>query len=312
MIYNVKNEGIMKNFLKKPVSKAFIGAVLTIAIGVITSLLGNWDTTQKFFVIKVLTFIVLALLYIITTIIYTVIDLNQRQSYEILKHQVDTFEDLVISIISICQNTSSDVNKCIHVVNEKHIIDPNIWDYEKACRIVSEQVYNNICRLSDSKKYGVAYIKLIEDERSENEVEMIAYANQNHHQPTIFKLKRNFKNIDKKNSYHDLCLFAERKADSDIRFGIDEVNEVFAYDSKEKAAKNHNKYHLYVGIPVFCDDDKMVGLLEIVGLDDTKFRCKSKDEVEEIVNKFLVPYANVFLLLQKLEKALLAGTKAKP
>ena len=95
MIYNVKNEGIMKNFLKKPVSKAFIGAVLTIAIGVITSLLGNWDTTQKFFVIKVLTFIVLALLYIITTIIYTVIDLNQRQSYEILKHQVDTFEDLV-------------------------------------------------------------------------------------------------------------------------------------------------------------------------------------------------------------------------
>lgn len=153
---------------------------------------------------------------------------------------------------------------------------------------------------------------MIEDERSENEVEMIAYANQNHHQPTIFKLKRNFKNIDKKNSYHDLCLFAERKADSDIRFGIDEVNEVFAYDSKEKAAKNHNKYHLYVGIPVFCDDDKMVGLLEIVGLDDTKFRCKSKDEVEEIVNKFLVPYANVFLLLQKLEKALLAGTKAKP
>ena len=69
---------------------------------------------------------------------------------------------------------------------------------------------------------------------------------------------------------------------------------------------------MYVGIPVFCDDDKMVGLLEIVGLDDTKFRCKSKDEVEEIVNKFLVPYANVFLLLQKLEKALLAGTKAKP
>lgn len=103
MIYNVKNEGIMKNFLKKPVSKAFIGAVLTIAIGVITSLLGNWDTTQKFFVIKVLTFIVLALLYIITTIIYTVIDLNQRQSYEILKHQVDTFEDLVISIISIAK-----------------------------------------------------------------------------------------------------------------------------------------------------------------------------------------------------------------
>lgn len=301
----------MKSFFTKPVNKAFISAAFTVIIGVITSILGNWDTSQPFFALKVFLFILLIILYFVFTIFCTKIDLKQRYSNEVLKNQVDTFEALVISIISICQTTASDVNTCIHLANEKHIIDPNIWNYEKSCRLITEHIYSNICKLSNSKKYGVAYIRLIEDKNNESEVEMVAYANQNHHKPTIFKKKRPFKgeNINLNNAYHDICLFADGKADTDIRFGSDEVNEVFVYDSKEKAAKNRNKYHLYIGIPVFCDNNKMIGLLEIVGLDESKLKCATKEEVDEIVNKFFVPYANIFLLLHKLEKALLAGTK---
>lgn len=299
----------MRAFITKPVVRAIIVALLTVFIGLITSFLGNWDSAQPYFIIKVVVFLGVALAYICFTGFYAKNDVNQRRSYEVLQHQLDTFEDLVISIISICETTASDVNTCIHLVNEKHIIDPNIWNYEKACKLVCERIYDNICKLSGSKKYGVAYIRLIEDEVSEDKVEMIAYANQNRHKPTIYKEKRQFKNVDLKNAYHDLCLFEKAKSDSDIRVGVDEVNEIFAYDSKEKSNKNRGKYHLYVGIPVFCDNRKMVGLLEVVGLDETKFQCFTKEEVEEVSNKFLVPYANIFLLLHKLEKALLAGTK---
>ena len=52
----------------------------------------------------------------------------------------------------------------------------------------------------------------------------------------------------------------------------------------------------------------MIGLLEVIGFDDTKLGCVTREEAEEITNKYLVPYANVFLLLHKMEKALLAGT----
>ena len=52
----------------------------------------------------------------------------------------------------------------------------------------------------------------------------------------------------------------------------------------------------------------MIGLLEIVGLDNSMLSCVSKEELEEVTNKFLVPYANVFLLLHKMERALLVGT----
>lgn len=299
----------MRAFITKPIVRAIVIALLTVLVGLITSSLGSWDSSQSYFIAKVVAFFIIVGAYILFTGYYTKNDVNQRLSYEVLQHQLDTFEDLIISIISICETTASDVNTCIHLVNEKHVIDPNIWNYEKACKLVCERIYDNICKLSGSKKYGVAYIRLVEDDLPEDKIEMIAYANQNRHKPTIFKKKRQFKNVDLKNAYHDLCLFEKAKADSDIRVGVDEVNEIFAYDSKEEANKNRGKYHLYVGIPVFCDNRKMVGLLEVVGLDDTKFKCITKEEVEEVSNKFLVPYANIFLLLHKIEKALLAGTK---
>lgn len=299
----------MKAFFVKPVVRAVVIALLTTFIGLITSTIGAWDITQPYFIPKLISIIVVIIVYISFTGFYAKNDVNQRRSYEVLQNQLDTFEDLVISIILICETTASDVNKCIHLVNEKHVIDPNIWNYEKACKLVCERIYDNICRLSESKKYGVAYIRLIEDDNCEDKIEMIAYANQNRHKPTIFKKKRQFKNVDLKNAYHDICLFEKAKSDSDIRVGVDEVNSIFAYDSKEKSNKNREKYHLYVGIPVFCDNRKMIGLLEVVGLDDTKFKCITRQEVEEVANKFLVPYANIFLLLHKMEKALLAGTK---
>ena len=147
------------------------------------------------------------------------------------------------------------------------------------------------------------YVKLVEDDGVEDKVEMIAYANQNRHKPSILGRKRKFKDIDTSSAYHDLRLFNEAKSDNSIYMGASEVDKVFV--------RNGGKHHLYIGIPVFCDSKKMIGLLEVVGLDDSMLGCTSREELDEATNKFLVPYANVFLLLHKMEKALLVGTAKK-
>ena len=156
------------------------------------------------------------------------------------------------------------------------------------------------------KQYEVAYVRLIEGKGSEDNVELIAFANQNNTTPAIFKKPRKFRNIKRKHAYHDLWLFNRSRSDLDIVIGVENVNQIFRHSANEDAL---GKYHLYVGIPVFCANRKMVGLLEIVGLDDTRFNCVTDEEIEEVANKFLVPYANIFLLLHKMEKALLAGSK---
>lgn len=292
----------LKVFFLRPPVKNVVIALLTTAVSVCVALLGNWSSSQAFFLPKIIAFGICVAIYVVILAAYTTAEVNQRRSLEILQRQVSTFEDLIISIISICETNAADINDCIHRVIETNEIDLGLWSFKKACRSICGYIYGNICKLGDSKKYGVAYIKLVEGDGVENKVEMIAYANQNKHKPSILGVQRQFKDIDLATAYHDLCLFSAAKSDNNICMGVTEVDKIFV--------RNKGKHHLYIGIPVFCDNNKMIGLLEIVGLDDTMLGCITKEELEEVTNKFLVPYANVFLLLHKMEKALLVGTTA--
>ena len=293
----------MKAFLKKPPVKNIIIAVFTTLVTVTVAILGNWSPSQTYFPLKLGGFIVCTVSYLIIMGIYTRVEVNDRRTAEIQQRQIRTFEDLVISIISICGKNSSDINVCIHNIQKTKKINLKLWSFNKASWLICEHIYNNICKLGDSKKYAVAYVKLIEDGGAEDQVEMIAYANQNGHKPTVFGKRRKFKDIDLNSAYHDLCLFNKARSDNDIAMGADEVNAIFVQNKG-----NAGKRFLYIGIPVFCDNRKMIGLLEIIGLDDSMLSCISKEELEEATNKFLVPYASVFLLVHKMERALLAGT----
>lgn len=291
-----------KNFLMKPTIKTIVIAILTIILGIPTSSLGDWNTSQANFCLKLIIFIVCAILYVSTLAIYANIESKFRRSYDVLQRQVNTFEDLIISIISICETNASDVNACIHRAIDTKKIDLGVWSFEKACRYLCQSIYGNICNLATSRKYGVAYVKLVEGDGREDSIQMIAYANQNSHRPSIFKQKRKFKNSNMSKAYCDERLFSKDKSDVSIYMGTAEVNK--------NLFNNRGRRHLYIGIPVFCDNKKMIGLLEVVGMDETMLGCISRDELEEITSRFLVPYSKVFLLLHKMEKALLVGTSA--
>lgn len=292
----------IRDFFKKPPVKTIILTLLTICVSVSVAILGNWAPSQGHFILKIVFFLVCVIADLVTLCIYTRIEVNDHRTAEIQKRQAGTFEDLITSIISICETNATNINNCIHEVNRIQKIDLNIWSFNKACGAICDSIYNNICKLGNSKKYGVAFVRLIE-EGDESEVEMVAYANQNRRKPTVFGKKRSFKNIDLHSAYHDLCLFYEAKSDIDIVMGVEEVAKVFVQNKG-----TIKKRHLYIGIPVICDNRKMIGLLEIVGMDESMLNCITREEVEEVVSKFLVPYAYMFLLIHKMEKALLAGT----
>ena len=284
----------------KPAVKNVILALFTIEISVIVGMLGTWNSTQSGFCGKIAVLIISVIVYFFALIKYTTAEVNQRKSLEVLGRQLKTSEELLISIASICETNASNINSCIRRVNETKNIDLGIWSFRSACRNICSHIYQNICSLSNCQKYGVAYIKLIEDGEDNGKIKMYEYANQGRKPPSIYDKVRQFKDVDLKTAYHDAQLFFEGKSDIDIRKGVNEVDEVFL--------RGKGKYHLYIGIPVFCDNKKMIGLLEVVGLDETMLGCTTKEELEEVANKYLVPYANIFLLMHKMEKALLVGT----
>lgn len=295
-----------KDDFTKPVVKIPVIVVLTTIISIFVSSLGDWDPSQDGFTWKIVFLALSVIAYIAAMIFFATEEINQRRALGIYKSQVNTFENLMIGIISICGTNASDINKLIHNINETKTIDRTVWNFDRSCMAACEHIYNNICELGGSKKYEVAYVKLVENDFYQNKVQMIAYANQNMHKPSVYNKKRLFKGIETSSAFHDLCLFHKAKSDNDIRFTKEEVNEVFQHSSKGN--ENIEKYQFYIGIPVFCDNRKMVGLLEVVGFDDTKLGCLTRQEMEEKANKYLVPYANMILLLHKMEKALFAGT----
>lgn len=298
----------LKTFFDKPLVKNILMSFWAIVIGAICSALGTWDkNADPNFRFKLTLLVVFCVTYFCMLAYYTTSEINANKVQRVIKHQNKAFEEAMVGIISICEQSSQKVNTIIHEIIDEGKINLNIWSFDIGCRLICEKVYSLLCSLNEeSKDFGVSYVKLIEGDDSE--VYMNAYFNQNLSEPTVHKKHRKIK--DEK-GYHDVELFQRNKADIEIVIGKENIQELFSYSSNTSRRKNKDKYNQYIAIPVFCSKDdggKMVGLLEIVCLNDAELG-KTEAEIREIVSKYLVPYAYLLLLLHKLEKALIAQPK---
>ena len=301
------SRGFFKELIRKPQIKNTILGLLTLIIGGLCSSMGDWSATQAYFYPKMVLTALLSLIYVLALIFYSKEEVNERRVRGLLERRVNTFEEFMSGLIVICRQNSIDVNSCIHRALEEGKIDLNIWSFDKACQHLCGYVYSSLCSAIGNKHIGIAYIKLIEGENPEKRIEMNSFANETMTPPNIIKRKRDF-SVERIDSYHDEFLFRKASTEIDILMTPDEIEVAFAFLSKESRKNSKGKYSQYAAIPVFCNDKKMVGLLEVVALYDAKIGV-TKEEVKEIASKFLQPYAYMFLLLHKLEKSLLVGTK---
>lgn len=295
----------MKNFINRSSVKSIIIATLTALVSISINLLENWNPNQNFFKCKLAFFIITVTLDLLILGYYTTTEVNEKRVNETLKHQISVYKKLLVHIVSICKNSSSEINDCIHNVQAKNKINLKIWSFNKECTKICNLVYETICGICNSENYEVSYIRLIEDDNYKNTVFMNAYANQNYSPPSICWKPRCFDEINE-SSYHDLELFKRESSNIDIILGCENIKNQFGYNSKIKRA--YSKYSQYIGIPIFCDDKKMIGLLQVVSLNNARIGL-SKDEIHEIASKYLIPYTHMLLLLHKTERALLVGTK---
>lgn len=298
----------MVNFLNKPQIKNILLAIPGLIIGALCSALGSWDNRNTAFWIKVICALLWLVLYIALLIFYSTNEVNERRIKKLLEEQIKAYEEVMIGIDNICKECSSGVNAAIHEILEEGKYKYKIWNFDKASMLICSQLYSLLVQLSGgSKDFGIAYIKLEENEKPEINIRMCGFANQNMHKPSIYGKPRPFNNDDDRN-YHDTDLFKTGKSDIEIIIGSDKIDEVFSYATKKSRNANKEKYNQYIAIPVFCDDVKMVGLLEIVCFNDTALATTDK-ELMELASKYFVPYSYLMLLLHKMEKALLARPK---
>ena len=285
-----------QKFINKPQVKTPMLGVLTIIIGVLSSLIGVPGTENKWFVLKLILLLVFSGIYIYLLAYYSKEEVNLSKVNCVLKESIELYEEICINIISNANGTASKLNTIVHKSTQADVIDLNIWNFDDACKAVCMQIYKMLQKATSQKGFLVNYVKLDESCKEAEFVILNAFANKTGSRPDIYNQRRP---IVDTNSYHDIELFREGKSDIEAVSDKAEVSKIF----RDGKGKDKDKYEQYIGIPVLCDDTKMIGLLQIICVDGSTLG-NDKKELEEFAGKYLIPFTNLLLLFHKVEKVL--------
>lgn len=292
----------VRDILNHPFAKALLLGVSTLVIGGICSAMGQWDfKSDKLLIHKIIALIIFSTLYVVLLGYYSKNDANDKKISAIYKKQNQAFEEVMSGMINLCKKSAEGANKVIKsIVNDKRA-NLELWSFDEACFWVCKNVYDLLCKLGTGKDFEVIYDRLDESVKPEKEIYANAYANKDTKKPSLYGKKRNIQD----DSYHDAELFKLNQADTEVIIGSEEIDKVFGHKTKDKRNRNKKKYNQYIAIPIFCNDEKMIGLFEIVCLNKTCLG-ETEEEVREVVSKYFVTYTFFMLFLHKLEKALIA------
>ena len=313
-----------KSFLYKPAVRITVHSFFTIAIGIMSSILANNLNSLVCWLI----FIVLAIAYVFILVLYTKIDGDNSKSYDELVAKYDRLEEqskqffsrtidyeiAMQNIVDLCRESSTETNKQIHAIY--NCPDPKnvklTWNFNSASSMICRSAYDGIIKNSNVRLNGgtvpsveLSYVKLIESNPSKEDDERIISLCGYYH-----PVKNGTKSLlDKKKikeimgNKHYAMLFSQNITDPEILLNSVDVQRVFG---------NSVQYSQYIAIPVRCEsinqNSKLVGIFQIACLDGYIITDNQK-EMNYLVTHFLTPFSYFFLLLYKMEKAMLAAPK---
>lgn len=280
-------KGKLHIFFNHPFIKALLLGMSTLIIGGICSAMGQWDfKNDASLYYKIVALIIFSVLYIVLIAYYSTNETNEKKISRIYEKQNQAFEEVMSSLMGLCKKSAEGANKVIKsIINDKSA-NLELWNFDESCFWVCKNVYNLLCKLGTGKDFEVIYDRLDESVKPESEIYANSYANKDMKKPSLYGIKRSIQD----DNYHDAELFKQNQSDIEVIIGNEEIDKFFWHKTKDKRNKNKKKYNQYIAIPVFCNDEKMIGLFEIVCLNKT-YLGETEEEIREIISKYFVTYA---------------------
>lgn len=112
------------------------------------------------------------------------------------------------------------------------------------------------------------------------------------------KIYQKERDINAPDAYFDAKMFRNGESEPVFRLCAAEVDKILVYENREKEA---GKYEQCLFIPVMCDENKMVGNLEVLSRTDVII-AENEGEMKKLIVKLKI-FTSLLLLLQKAEKA---------
>ncbi len=306
---------MQKIFYNKELKNA-ISLILTVGIGLIGSSMGSWDAkTDKFFYVKLFFLIILSVIFIIFLILSYIYDKKETKILEkrnkkieelkseiVLKEkEIKTYENSQLALSAIFEAGANDINTTANNIKKSNKIMLDNWNFKKECNWICEKVLSIVSDLSiEGDDFVVSIFQLNPLSKGKSKsITMIAHAGKFGNTPDIYGVPLSFR---RNSEFYAVKLFKKSKHEIDVLIDKNEVNEKFIY----KDENNHPDYSQYIAIPIHCNGNDMLSLLQIIAFGESRLG-RTKSEITQKINKYLFPYTQLGLMAYKYEKALLAS-----
>ncbi len=158
--------------------------------------------------------------------------------------------------------------------------DFNNLSYQDIAALVCHNIYDAIKISTDKDSHQVSLMQKFKEKRTGVEyIKMISYGNANQISPSLFD-KHFYLNSDE--CYYHVKIFNRNQNDIFILKNADEIKKEFVYGKKSK----ENKITQYIAIPVVCENEGIVSLLQIEMTEEV-FLGRTIDEIKEFVKPFM-------------------------
>lgn len=304
----------LKVFFNRPTVKSAVNGVLSLVVATLASVF--FSQNEKSWLLGILT-VVVFIGYVFCLIFYAMADTNLKKENDTLKENIKGWTDsakvynnAIQGLSALCQISANRTNMQIHEIVDKARIDCSTWNFDMASSLVCKEIYTHVIKelcvkstSTDIIDIEVCYVKMTESGsrgKTHRYVNLCAYYNLSERPPRLFKTNRD---LATKSQYYDAKLFIENNSEIIILKNSEEIRKHFVLHPDKEY-----DYEQYIGIPIVCESKqggKMVGLLEIV-CHNGCIISNNKKTIRDYVDRFFSPYAQLLLLLFKMEKALKA------
>lgn len=311
------NKNNKLSFLQNWLFKAFTIIIVPFIISLIDNA-SNWKTENgkwnnifkngKIFVI------ILTVIYIIYVIYIAYIDRKQNKDsigIEELEKKIDTYKlyleiyktvfDSVNNILNVSQKEINNLSKEIISTNNLDLLN---WNFQSISNYICTDIANVLNKISKSGTDISVNIyirnKKKSGKRTQDYIKMIAHAGGKNSIPSIL-----YKDIllKKKKDWQYSKLFLNNNPKIIVYTTEEEIKRNFGFNGNP--SKYDGEYTQYIGIPISCSSGDILSSLEIISHHGTII-ADTKDEMLDIINKYIIIYRNYALLTHKIEKGLRA------
>lgn len=310
---NINKLQLLHNWLVK----SLIITIVPFIIGLIDNA-SNWTDADgninnvimngKIFVI------ILTGLYIIYVVYIAYIERKREKESQNIKELelIKAKQDLLLETYDITFNSLSNLmnvsQKEINKLSKQIISSNNLellnWNFESISNYIYKDIVNILSKIAKSGTDISVNIftrhKRITGRKTQDCIKMVAHWGGTNSEPSILYTDII---LNKKKGWQYAKLFLENNPKIVVYASEEEIKQNFEYNGNPN--KYDGEYTQYIGIPISCSSGNILSSLEIISHHGTII-ADTKDEILEIINKYVIVYRNYALLTHKIEKSLRA------